>query len=75
MKDYWKQAIFFTITIYLVTVSFLLVLLYENSSKKEFLKKQEIETANLFLKDSLEIEYYKAQIKFYNQYDSINCPN
>jgi hypothetical protein len=67
MKDYWKQAVFFTITVYLVTISILLIFVYENRSKNE----TEVIETKTNLKDSLEIEYYKLQLKTYNEKDTI----
>ena len=67
MKDYWKQAVFFTITVYLITISILLIFVYENRSKKE----PEIVENELSIKDSLEIEYYKLQLKIHREKDTI----
>lgn len=67
MKDYWKQAVFFTITVYLITISILLIFVYENRSKNE----TEVIETKTNLKDSLEIEYYKLQLKIYNEKDTI----
>lgn len=67
MKDYWKQAVFFTITVYFITISILLIFVYENRSKNE----TEVIETKTNLKDSLEIEFYKLQLKIYNEKDTI----